>query len=70
MFCKTLERLTKNEDHTAERCYLSSNEYLSDYMKDLDLTNKKVVTVGSSGDQFFQSLLQGCKDITIIDIKI
>lgn len=67
IFIKTLERLTKYDDHTAERCYLSSNEHLSEYMKDMDLTNKKVATVGSSGDQFFQSLLQGSRDITIID---
>ena len=67
IFCETLERLTQNDDHTAERCYISSNEYLSEYMGEMDLTNKKIATVGSSGDQFFNALLQGCKDITIID---
>lgn len=67
IFVRTLKRVTKYDDHTAERCYLSSNEHLSEYMKDMDLTNKKVATVGSSGDQFFQSLLQGSRDITIID---
>ena len=67
IFCETLERLTNNDDHTAERCYISSNEYLSEYMEEINLTNKKVATVGSSGDQFFNALLQGCKDITIID---
>lgn len=67
IFCETAERLTNNDDYTAERCYVSSNEYLSEYMCDMDLTNKKIATVGSSGDQFFNALLQGCKDITIID---
>ena len=67
IFCETLERLTHNDDHTAERCYISSNEYLSEYMEKMDLTNKKVATVGSSSDQFFNALLQGSKDITIID---
>lgn len=67
IFKKSLDRLTKYRDRTAEKCYLSSNEYLSDYMADMDLKNKKVATVGSSGDQFFQSLLQGSRDITIID---
>ena len=67
IFCETLERLTKYDDHTAERCYVSSNEYLSEYMGEMDLTNKKLATVGSSGDQFFNALLQGSKDITIID---
>ena len=67
IFQETLERLTKNDDTTAERCYVSSNEYLSEYMAKFDLEDKKVATVGSSGDQFFVSLLQGCKDVTIID---
>ena len=67
IFIETLERRTKYDDQTAERCYLTSNEYLSHYMGVMDLINKKVATVGSSGDQFFQSLLQGSKDITIID---
>lgn len=67
IFIDTIERRTKYDDHTAERCYLTSNEHLSHYMGDMDLTDKKVATVGSSGDQFFQALLQGSRDITIID---
>ena len=67
IFCETLNRLTNNNDQTAERCYIASNEYLSEYMGDMDLTNKKIATVGTSGDQFFNALLQGCQDVTIID---
>ena len=67
IFCQTLNKLTTNDDNTAERCYVSSNEYLSRYMKNMDLKDKKIATVGSSGDQFFVALLQNCQDITIID---
>jgi len=67
MFVETLSRLTNNLDQTAERCYVSSNEYLSEYMRQINLKNKKVATVGTSGDQFFNALLQGSRDITIID---
>ena len=66
IFCETISRLTNNDDNTAERCYISSNEYLSDYLT-MDLTEKRIATVGSSGDQFFVALLNNCKDITIID---
>ena len=67
IFNESLDRLTTNDDDTAERCYVTSTEYLSNYMRELDLTGKKLATVGSSGDQFFQALLQGCQNITIID---
>ena len=67
IFEETLERLTQNDDKTAERCYVSTNEYLDEYISKFNLKGKKIATVGSSGDQFFVSLLQGCKDITIID---
>ncbi len=67
IFVETPDRLTNNLDQTAERCYVSSNEYLSEYMREMDLRDKKIATVGTSGDQFFNALLQGCRDITIID---
>ena len=67
IFVETLSRLTNNLDQTAERCYVSSNEYLSEYMRQMNLKNKKIATVGTSGDQFFNALLQGSRDITIID---
>lgn len=67
IFCQTLDRITQNDDITAERCYIASNEFLSAYMKDINLAGKKIATVGSSGDQFFVALLQNCKDVTIID---
>ena len=67
IFVSTLERLCAREDTTSERCYITSNEYLSEYMQTMDLKGKKIATVGTSGDQFFNALLQGSKDITIID---
>ncbi len=67
IFNETVSRLTSNKDRTADRCYVTTNEYLSDYMKTMNLKDKKLATVGSSGDQFFVALLNGCKDVTIID---
>ena len=47
--------------------YKVSNEYLSDYFSMLDLENKSLATVGSSGDQIFNALYYGSKKITLID---
>ncbi len=39
------------------------------YLKKLDLTNKKVITVTGSGDHVLNIILAGCKDITTFDIN-
>ena len=52
---------------TTARCFTTSNEHLEDFKKYIDFKNKRVATVGSSGDQVFTSLLNGSKDITLID---
>ena len=58
------------DNNTTKRCYCVSNEYLQGYMQQFDLRNKRVATVGSSGDQMLNSLLYGSRDITLIDANI
>lgn len=56
-----------NDNSATAAIYPFTNENLNEVFKDLDLTNARVLTVGSSGDQALHSILCGAKDITIID---
>ena len=66
---------TRNEDSPEpdfpffHKIYPLTNEYLSSYFSKLNLKDKKILTVGSSGDQVLYSLCFGAKDITHIDIN-
>ena len=51
------------------KIYPLTNECLNEYFAKLNLKDKKVLTVGSSGDQILYSLAYGAKDITHIDIN-
>ena len=64
------EILTDTDNYTPGKVYAFSNENLDDLFNKLDLKDKKVLTVGSSGDQALYSLLYGAKDITIADLNI
>ena len=57
----------KNKNNAIEKCYLTSNEILGEYLNKINFKNKRVATVGSSGDQFLNALYYGSKDITVID---
>ena len=63
-------RTSPYDNNTAERCYCVSNEYLQGYMQQFNLYNKRVATVGSSGDQALNSLLYGSRDVILIDANI
>ena len=58
---------SENPGHVMDNIYPFSNENIYEGISHLDLTDKKVCTVGSSGDQLLNSLLLGAKDITLID---
>ena len=45
-----------------------TTENISGYIKNFDLKDKSLLTVGSSGDQIINAVLQGSKDITLYDI--
>lgn len=49
--------------------YLFTTENIAGYMKDLDLNNKKIITVCASGDHVLNAIVKGCKDITTFDIN-
>ena len=51
------------------KIYTFSTENVSGYMKHFDLDGKRLLTVGSSGDQVLNSFLYGARDITLFDIN-
>jgi len=55
--------------HGFSRLYPFTTENIFGYIKEFDLENKSLLTVGSSGDQIINAVLYDCKDITLIDIS-
>ena len=51
------------------KIYPFTTENLNAYLTKYDFTNKRVLTVGSSGDQILNTFLMGAKDITVFDIN-
>lgn len=49
--------------------YPFTTENIAGYMNELDLTNKKVITVTGSSDHIINAILKGCNDITTFDIN-
>ena len=49
--------------------YPFTTENIDGYIEKMDLKEKKVLTVGSSGDQALNAILEGANDITIFDIN-
>ena len=52
-----------------EKIYPFTTENIAGYIKEMDVKDKSVLTVGSSSDQVFNSLLLGAKDVTLFDIN-
>ena len=50
--------------------YLFTTENIAGYINDMDLSNKSVLTLGSSLDQAYNSLLVGADDVTVFDINV
>ena len=49
--------------------YPFTSENIAGYMKELDLTDKKVITVTGSTDHILNAVLQGATEITTFDIN-
>lgn len=49
--------------------YPFTTENINGYIDTLDLNNKKLFTVGSSGDQVLNAICRDCYDITVLDIN-
>lgn len=52
-----------------DQIYSMTNEHLYRMYKNMDVKNKDVLTVGSSGDQILYAILFGAKNITCFDIN-
>ena len=50
--------------------YFFSNENLDSFFNQLDVKGKRVMTVGSSGDQALYAIFKGAKHIDLIDLNI
>lgn len=51
------------------RLYTFTTENISGYLKYFNLKDKKLLTVGSSGDQILNAYFNGARDITLYDIN-
>lgn len=49
--------------------YLFTTENIKGYMEDLDLTNKKIITVTGSSDHILNAILKGATSITTFDVN-
>ena len=56
-----------DENNCTEKVYPFSNENTYEMMEKLDMQGKRVLTVGSSGDQVLNAVLLGAGDVTLID---
>ncbi len=64
------QKIVNNEDCDELTVYAFTNENINGYLKELELdSNKKVLTIGSSGDHFFNLLINGVSKIDLIDIN-
>lgn len=51
------------------KIYFKSNEYLNELFKNIDLRDKRVLTVVGSGDQSFLCYDEGCESVDLFDIN-
>ena len=59
----------RKEAYKFDKIYPFTTENISGYIDLFDLENKKLLTVGSSCDQIINASLEGCKDITLLDVN-
>ena len=52
-----------------DRIYPFTTENIAGYIKEMNIKDKNILTVGSSSDQVFNSLLLGAKTVTLFDIN-
>ena len=49
--------------------YPFTSENIAGYMRNLDLTNKRIITVTGSADHILNAILQGSTDVTTFDVN-
>lgn len=60
--------IDKDYCDTFDKIYPLINENINGYIKEFNLKDKSLVTVGSSSDQIINAVLYGCRDIKVIDL--
>ena len=68
MAINTIEKNNKNPKRYYQ-LYPFTTENIAGYINEFNLKNKSLLTVGSSCDQSFNAILNGSKDINILDIN-
>ena len=64
-----MQKVKENVMERFNSIYPFTSENIAGYMKDLDLTGKKVITVTGSTDHILNAILQGATEITTFDIN-
>ena len=64
-----MQKVKENVMGRFNSIYPFTSENIAGYMKDLDLTGKKVITVTGSTDHILNAILQGTTEITTFDIN-
>ena len=62
--------MCRSENYSVDKVFPFTNENLPQIFKDFDFEGKSVLTVGSSGDQMFESIFNGAKRITVADANV
>ncbi len=58
-----------NKNLKFSKIYPFTTENIDGYIKYFDLEEKSLLTVGSSGDQIINAILNGCNDVTLLDVN-
>lgn len=66
-FCPDKDCKPQKNNISIRTVFSFTNENLEEIFDNRDLVDKRVATVGSSGDQALYSILKGSNDVTIID---
>ncbi len=64
-----MQKVKENVMERFNSIYPFTSEHIAGYMKELDLTDKKVITVTGSTDHILNAILQGATEITTFDIN-
>lgn len=62
--------ICRSENYSVDKVFPFTNENLPQMFKDFDFEGKSVLTVGSSGDQLFESIVKGAKRVTVADANV
>ena len=57
------------QNNSVFKVFTFSNENIAEFFKNIDMTGKKLLTVGSSFDQAMCAILKGSTDVTVADLN-